>query len=419
MSRIKVNLINRRTGAVLEEAGVRGPLSNLSDLQRRVTQPFSSGKIASSSIPTPAVITYNTDLTAFTDVFSMDVELAPDETFDVKSHDFVEFIVEVPNPAPGVDKNHQIGVGFLEQMQRKTSKDAVRIMANGRDLFGQFMFAPFSTPIRQELTLINFMQQVIRGSYLQKYMDLRQKGKTKIRNLGAFTVPMFFRSDLEQKKGAMVEEYAELAINLVYMNRLGQAEIYGRTGNVGASAAARSPKSIGVLAKGSNVDDMLTIQNFTQVMSEITIFWTSAQAEQERNTMPSSTFKNTDPRVKHIDKPGFRTFNTSDLVSLGGNVNAEARIRDVGKSLLRKSMRSINQVVVMVSDPYFTFANGTQQPWVVGQKWTLQSTEPEFITASAPNGTDRTEMILAGINYQQNADGQQFQLKFIEEVTVV
>ena len=203
------------------------------------------------------------------------------------------------------------------------------------------------------------------------------------------------------------------------MNRLGQVEILGRPGTLGSTAPSVSSSPLGILKKGSNVDRLIVKQDYTNVFSDFTVFWTSAQAEQSKNTLASNTFKNSDPRVSHISKPGFLTLNTSDLASLGGEVSASQRISDLAKSNIRKSNQNLNSAVVMTSDPFFTKDDGTQVPFIQGQVWRLQSNEPEFKTRAQPTGTDSVDMLLSGINYNESLSGQEFQLNFIEGDTLI
>lgn len=420
-SRILTTFINRQTGTVYGQSGLSDdPGGVLSDRTRTALQANSSGKTPRLSVPPPTSLVYNTDINTFTDVFSLEIDLAPDDLFDIQSHDFVEFYFELDNPAPGYQKRHQIGVGFLEKFHRDSSPTRVKIMANGRDLFGENMFAPFVVPVRQNLTLKDFLtSKVIKGSYLEAYHSIRGQGRSTLVDRGAFGTQMFFRSDLEQKKGALIQNYAGLAINVVFMNRLGQVEILGRPGTLGSTAPSVSSSPLGILKKGSNVDRLIVKQDYTNVFSDFTVFWTSAQAEQSKNTLASNTFKNSDPRVSHISKPGFLTLNTSDLASLGGEVSASQRISDLAKSNIRKSNQNLNSAVVMTSDPFFTKDDGTQVPFIQGQVWRLQSNEPEFKTRAQPTGTDSVDMLLSGINYNESLSGQEFQLNFIEGDTLI
>lgn len=420
-SKIGVVFINKQTGEVFGEATNESPPQDpASSLVKRATAPFSGGRGNRDVAPIPTNLNYNTSLRAFTDAFSMTVELTKDENFNIGSHDFVEFFFEMDKPASGYTKRHQIGVGFLEKFNRQTSPTTSNIQANGRDLFGQFLFAPFTKPIPGVTdTIIGFVNRVISTSYLKTYLSYRGEGKSRVVNKGAFTRTMLFRSNLEEKKGETLQKYAELAINLIYMNRLGQVEILGRPGTTGSSAGSLPNTVLGELRKGSNVDDMTVIEDYTNVFSEFTVFWVSGQAEQNRNNIPGQTFVNDDPRVTHLDKPGFRTFSMGELKDLGGSVNAINRIRDIAKSLMRKANANINAVVVVTSDPFFTNDDGTQIPYIIGQKWRLRSNEAEFTSPNQPDGTDSVEMILDGINYSQSPQGQQIQLRFVEEDTIL
>jgi hypothetical protein len=421
-SKIALTFINKQTGQVFGEASNdTRPGDPVSSLVAKATQPLSSGRGSQDVAPVPTNLSYNTDMQSFTDAFSFTTELAIDERFNIGSHDFVEFFFRMTNPAPGFIEKHQIGVGFIEKFHKETSPDSTKIDSNGRDLFGQFMFVPFKKPIPGlQTTLRDFINsQVIRASYLERYLDLRGDGISKLNNLGLFSGQMLFRSDLEAKKAQTLQSYAELAINRIYMNRLGQVEALGRPDNVGSTAAGQPSSSLGELRKGDNVDQMIVMQDYTNVYSEYTVFWVSGQAEQERNHIPGQTFKNDDPRVAHIDRPGFRTFSMGELANLAGSVSGQTRIEDVARSIMRQANQNLNSVIVTQSDPFFTTSDGLQIPYMIGQKWTLKSNEPEFTSPQQPNGTDQVDLIIGGINYNQSPDNQQVQIRFVEEGTIV
>jgi len=417
-AKIQAVFIDRRNRKVIGEAEILAP----SPKPKTAVESFLdsvnplSQKVSNDVAPTPSALNYSTDIFQFTDVFDFTVALAPDENFEVRSHDFVEFVFFENGTT-----RHQIGVGVIEGLTKETTPTQRILKANGRDLMGQFMNIPFNVQLQREpLSLRRFVDRMIRSSYLQEYLNFRNPGINKIRDLGSFQPQMLFMSDLEQKKAQILQQYAELAINLVYMNRLGQVEILGRSGTFGSTAPTTTRNPIGNLIKGENVEIFIVGQNYTNVFSEFTLFYSSGEAIQDINTQPGSRFVNTDPRVtNHIFQPEFRTFNTADLITIGGEVNFTRRIRDVAKSLIRKSNRDLNSVVTSVSEPFFLLEDGTERAFQIGQLHILQSNEREFTTRERPEGTDTVRMILTGINYNQNESNVDVQLRFNEVDTLL
>ena len=418
-AKIQAIFIDRKNKKVIGEAQVMAPPPDpISAFQAflNTVNPLSQGPPPRELAPTPSSLNYSIDLFRFTDSFDFQIALAPDEDFNVRSHDFVEFVV-----FENETTKRQIGVGVIESITKETTATKRILKANGRDLLGQFITIPFNVQLKKEpLTMRRFVDRMIRGSYLEEYLNFRKPSLPKISDLGSFQLQMLFMSDLEQKKAQIAQQYAELAINLIYMNHQGQVELLGRAGTFGSTAPARTRSPIGILRKGENVESFIVLSNFTGVFSEFTLFYSSGEAIQDINTNPGSKFINTDPRVSgHIFQPEFRTFNTTDLVTLGGAVNFTRRIRDVAKSLIRKSNRDLNSVVATVSSPFFSLADGTERAFHVGDLFVLQSNEREFTSRARPNGTDTVQMILTGINYSQNETSLGVQLRFHEVDTLL
>lgn len=413
---IRATFISRKTGQVILEAALREPspvvASGRSIIDR--LSPFSKDSPLKRIVaPKPSSISYNTDITQFTDSFDFSIALAPGENFDIRSHDFVEFSIQKPDLSV-----HQIGAGYLGIVQVISNKEGVTIQANGSDFFGQLMKVPFKTRLQREpLTLNKFLNRVLKDSYLQEYLNLRHPDLNPVRDLGSFSREMLFVSDLEQKKGQILQKYAQLGINLVYMNRLGQFEILGRPGTQGSTAKPGLTFPVGTLQKGgsgANVDDMVVRQNFDTVFSEFTVFYSDGEANLDQQSVVSPAFQNSDPRVRgHIIQPGFTTFNSTDLVTIGGGISFSARVSELAKAELRKSNRDLNAVIVSSSDTG-DIVNGNFVPFQVGQPWRLVSNEREFTSPQEPDGVDNVEMILSGISYQATESGTQSQLKFIE-----
>jgi len=466
VAKIEATFISRRTGQIIGEASFRPspepePFNPFGGGFLESLNPFAEQKKTNPASVGASSVNYNTDVTQFTDAFSFVFELGKDEDFNVRSHDFVEF--KIVTDAGNI---HQIGVGFIEKFHRITKNNSVIFQGNGRDLMGQFMYLAFQKQLIQEqLTIKEFIQRIVQGSYIEEYLSLRQSTKPVINDIGAFALPMLFVSDLEQKIGGVLQRYADLAINLVYMNRLGQVEVLGRPGNVGSTVTDVGLPSIGILAKGAKKPaappgdffsaitgevaafgtDLINSvnplskpptkpsvigtpvmafnvqQDYSNVFSQYTVFYVSGEAIQDQNQVTSPTFQNSDRRVQgHIINPGYRTFNSSDLLQLAGNVRLPDRIRDIAKSTIRKSNRNLQTVIALVDEPVFFETGGRPQvPFQVGQRFTLQSIDKEFTSRDAPEGIDNVEMVIAGINYSMTKNGSQFQLKFVEKDTLI
>lgn len=416
-AKIRANFINRDTGEVILDASIiNTPATPVTAEQIALDRVNPLSKTQNNKFaPTPSSLSYSTDIFQMADVFDFTIELAPDEDIPIRSHDFVEFNIMVNGNI------HQIGVGVLESFAKETTTQQRTIQANGRDLMGQFLTIPFNVQLKHEpLTLRRFVDRMIKGSYLETYRELRYPSQTKIIDKGSFAFQMQFLSDLEQKRGQVLQQYAELAMNLVYMNRLGQVEILGRNGLFGSTAKPQSTNPIGTLQKGVNVERFRVTQNYTNVFSEFTLFYSSGEAIQDRNTLPGSKFSNTDIRVsKHIFQPEYRTFNSADLVTLGGQVKFNNRIRDLAKSLIRKSNRELNSVVAITSEPFFIDERGNEIAYQVGQLWKLKSNEREFTSPTNKDGTDTVDMVITSIHYAQDEGSIQVQLGFNEMDTLL
>lgn len=421
---IHATFISRKAGNVILEAalgssGTVAAFAGKSILDR--LNPFSTDSpLAVDKAPKPSTITYNTDITQFTDSFDFSVSLASNENFELRSHDFIEFSIELPeiDPTTKKPKVHQIGAGFIEDLQKISNSEGVTIQGNGRDFFGQLMNVPFEVQLKENITLNRFMNRILKDSYLEQYLALRHPELNPVRDLGSFSREMLFFTDLEQRKGQVLQKYAVMGINLVYMNRLGQIEILGRPGTLGSTAKFRSNFSVGELIKGgeqANVMSMAVRTNFSNVFSSFKVFYSSGEAILDQNVNVSPKFENTDPRVKgHILQPGFTTFNSSDLVAMGGSTSFATRIKELAKAELRKSNRDLNSVIVTVDNTGAFNPVGVFIPFQIGQQWVLKSNEREFTSPQKPDGTDTVDMLISAISYQAKPDGTTVQLRFIE-----
>lgn len=352
------------------------------------------------AVAMPTTLNYNTDMRLGAGTFDFEIGLSLTDLAELNSHDFVEFAFPFNG---GNEGYHQIGVGYLEDFLRHTGPTQMTLKANGRDLFGQSISIPFKRQIIQQMSLVSLVQATFDGdTYLRQYCKLR--GRIPVVDSGAYTGLLQVFTVNTQMRGAILAEKAELAQNIVYMNRLGQAEIYGRL--------SRDSKVMGKLYKsrsGSNVDDIAIRSNYSKVLSECTVEF-SGEENLSDYLLKSRTFKNTDSRVAHIYQPKFHQFTNPDVAAFVGQLGPAVRAEMIAKSEIRRSNQGLNQTAVLTSYPYFVDPlSGIETPYVVGQRWHILSEN---------DGLDRP-MKLAGISYTQDASHLSVQLAFVEPDTLV
>jgi hypothetical protein len=359
---------------------------------------------AYDALPVASSINLNRDARQFSGTFDLSMQLTAAEAFPVKSHDFVEFYFDLPTG------RFQVGTGFLEDTIKETGESSYTIKANGREHIGQLVNIPFNKGfIFKQEPLVRFIPRTLINTYLSSYAAFRNLGAPLV-NLNAFVGPIQFVANGLNRRGAVIQEGADLSCDLVFQDRLGRVVIYGRKESGGVLDA--SP-AMGTLINGSqksNVQSLTVRQTYSKVVSQAIVFWTSAQANVEEALLSSNLFKNTDPRSKEIYQPEMKTFSATDLQALAGGVAAETRIAMVAKSIIRKSNQNLNQVVITTPDPYYTDpVTGAITPFETLQNWQIQSTF---------DGLDLL-MTLVGINYQQSESGLEIQLAFVEPDTLV
>jgi hypothetical protein len=353
-------------------------------------------------IPDPSELNYSTDMRQFSGIFDFQIHFGEGESFGAKSHDFVEFYFDTPAG------EHQIGVGFVEDFVRQTDSSGASFAGNGRDLLGQLINIDFKSPIYwEDGSLTRLVPMAVKNAYLEQYLTYRGNAEV-LEKLNAFEGSMLIKATAE-KRGAVLQEYADIGLNLVYQNRLGQVALYGRNQPDGTPLTVGKPLGKLVKARGrSNIESLNVKQNFSKVFSEASVFWASGEAAVDKRQRVSPILTNTDPRVAHIYQPHRQVYAMGELAQLAGKAGPEARMRQIGSSTIRRSNQFLNEVIVVVPRPYFE--DGSQIiPYDKGQIWHIESPEDEL----------DLPMKLAGIHYSQGDARLEVQLAFVEPDTLV
>jgi len=352
--------------------------------------------------PKVNVLGFNSDMRRFTGAFEFEVEFGADESVDINSHDFVEFYFFMGS------QKFQIGVGFIEDFVKKTSAAGNVLQGNGRDLLAQLMLFPYKERVYQSgLTYREFLTTALDNTYIPTYLKFRNR-PTSIVDLGMFNGPMIFTDVATSQRAQVVQEYAELAQNIVYLDRLGRMVVYGRD-----SRSLGDTKQTLSSYGDSNVIDISVRQNFSKAYTEVSVIW---QGEENlslglinHNSVPSSIQKNFDPRLKNMYQPLYKVYSAQDLVGLAGNVGALARIESLAKAAVRKSSQNLSMPIVTVDSPYWVSSTGKLVPYEIGQIWTIRS---DAFKINSPHK-------LVGIDYKQEASSTIVQLAFVEPDTIV
>lgn len=347
----------------------------------------------------PTSLNYQVDMQQFAGSFDMGLEIQTESDLkDVRSQDFAELFFLLPDQT-----EHQIGVVYFDDNQKVTNAQGMTRNLNGLELLGQLMDNPFAvTKHSKNTTLSSFVLDAITGEYSGAY--LKMKGLSPVVGIKNYRGPMRISTDLNQNKGPLLQRYADLAVNLIYQNRLGQVVIYGGTGD---------GESLGVIEKGVNADSFTVSESYKGVYSEVVTLYASAQASQDKNKVNSPVVKNSDPRVKGIlRRPLFKAFTSDQLQYV--NETPEERITKIAKSLIRKGNANLSKIQVDVQEPFF-IAKDKVIPFEQGQVWTLRSPEPELITKDNLDGAYENDYILSGIHYGQTEKDLSITLLFIEK----
>jgi hypothetical protein len=391
-------------------AGAGGPVI---PIQATFINNESGALVENDTVPVLSKLNFTTDVRQFSGAFDLEVELALDEDFDVSSHDFVEFWF-LANGA-----KHQIGVGFLEDFVGDDTPQSAVWQGNGREFAGQLINVPFRKQIQSVTSYENFIRTGIAQSYIPKYAAFRSLTDV-LSGPNRFAGNITAITQQTMMVGALIQQYADLVLNVAYQNRLGQLEIYGR----GTDAVALPlGTAIGALCKGfgqTNVTDMQVRQNFSKIFSECTVFWSASQAyiDGGNPTLNSQRFTNSDPRVAQIYQPSMKVFSADDLGNLAGGVSASQRIDQVARSEIRRSMQNVNAITVTTPYPFYTppvnqsgiqITNPKVIPFEVQQLWRIRNERRNI---------DQV-MRLVGIHYAQDASSLEVQLAFVEPDTLV
>lgn len=363
-----------------------------------------------ATVPIASSFSYTTDVRQFSGSFDLQLALGSTETFSPQSHDVVEFWTMVN----GVQT--QLGVGFLEDEVDDSDERQSDLKFNGRELIGQLIYLLFKSPnFYEKLTIEGFVRQALvrdGGTYLNDYLNFRGRGSNLTNNQGAYPAILLVATNIFLKKGAVIQNYAELAMNLVYQNPKGQVEIYGRSSDPSTGVQTGvNPLGILTIAPGrSNVSKIRRTNNFSKVFSEYVVAWVDAQKNTDYNSLISQIIKNTDPRVTGIYQPGNTVFSASDIRDLAGNQSPQTRVKAIAKSAIRKSMSNVGALTVVTEEPFYTDPKtGVQTAFRTMQDWQIQD---------PAKGIDKACRI-AGISYTQNEGNLEVQLAFVEPDTFV
>jgi hypothetical protein len=355
-----------------------------------------------AGMPAPTSLHYNTDMRTFSGVFDATFDLSADESkkFPVQSHDLLELWYLDDN-----GKQIQLGVVYIEDFDADSTPERTVLQVSGRDILGQLISIPFRKQILDDtLSMTDLVEKAADSSYIEAYTEFRSRDVFKDRN--AYRGKILVLTDAFRKGGAVIQSYATLALNLVYMNALGQAEVYGRVlSPLGGVAAALPGPKVGTIthgAPGTNVIGLRRRQNFSKVLSQYSVFWVDTQAKLPLDK--TSIVKNEDPRAKGIYQPGFDTFSTQDLKDLAGTISPKIRIDQKAHSEIRKSNQNLNLVTVLAESP--SIGGKTLK---LGDIWAI---------ISPPNQLS-LPMRLAGLDYHQDPDSLVVQAQFVEPDTLI
>jgi hypothetical protein len=354
-----------------------------------------------TSQPGTTSINFNSDMRQFTGAFDFEVEFPRADRPNINSHDFLEFWTYVKGT------RQQLGVGFVEDFVKDTSPSSYLFQGNGRDFLARLMNSPFKTRVVQNnYSFAAFLRDSVSDTYLKEYLAYRNR-PAELVDRGLYTGPMIFRDVATSPRASVIQEYAELANNLIYQDRLGRMVAYGRDSrNTGRTECTLSGEG------DENVSKFIERQNYSKVFSASTIIWAGEEnldtTAIAANAVNSRLFLNTDPRAAGLNQPTMKTFSSQDIVSLGGAA-VESRIDSMAKATIRKSNQNLSMPVLTVESPFWRGPKGERLLYETGQIWRLRS---------QAYGLD-AEYKLVGIQYQQNSASLSLQLAFLEPDTLV
>lgn len=373
---------------------------NATFINRRTGQTYESKTVSSNGGEVlPGALSYTTNMQQLAGAFELEILFDRTDRPDLRSHDFVEFWFDLNGT------RHQVGVGFMEKFNKKQTSSGLMVQANGRELIGQMISLPFKIQQRYDNYLLTrFVDKICMGEgvYLTEYLKFRNRSDAAV-DRGSYRWPMLFVTSAESNRGGVIQEYAELSIACVFQDRLGRVCIYGRN----AMDDLRIPQVLRDFGDPES-GEFTIVEDYSKVFSEATVMVPN-EGNVDLPNVFSPCFKNSDPRVKHIYQPLYKTLAIADLISLGGQQDVKSRQEALAKSLIRKSNQNIDNVVVQMTKPFYTTATGEKIPYEMGQNWGLYS---DFW------GID-TEMKLAGLSYNQQPNALDVQLSFLGKDTLV
>ena len=347
-------------------------------------------------------ITYSTDIRQMSSSFDFEIQYGRDKVPDIKSHDFVEFFTTING------QKHQIGVGIIEDFVKKISSKGAVFQGNGRDFLSQLFYLPFKVNLNKEgNSFLHIINEAIDGCYLLDYLKFKNFDQS-VKDYGLFHGPMLFKSTITQMKAAVLQEYADLAQNIIYQDRLGSLCVYGRS----YRNSFRTNQTLNC-ESDFNVVDVVEKQNYSKVLSESLLIWAGEEnlnkQQIKAGRLPSSWKQNTDERAKYLNQPFYHVYSAQDLMVFEGAKTDTKRIEELASAFLRKSNQNLSQIVITVDAPYFQGDGNFKLHYEIGQIWNIKSTNLKI----------NREYKLAAIHYQQQAESLSIQLGFVEPDTLV
>lgn len=352
--------------------------------------------------PRVTSLSFGADARQFTAAFDFEIQFGPYEQLDINSHDFVEFWFWNGN------KKHQVGVGFTEDFVKKTNASGNVIQGNGRDFLAQLMAFPFKARLyKNGPSYKQFLNSAVQDTYIIEYLKFRNRS-TNIIDLGIYTGPMIFTDSATAPRAQVIQEYADLAMNLIYQDRLGRLVVYGRKSRqLKSDIVGQTLDAQGDL----NVVDMQIRQNYSKVYSSCSVLFQgqdNLDSPSPTATVASSAVFNSDPRAKGLSQPLIKIFSTQDLVGTAGSQSADFRRNELAASFIRKSNQNLSMVVVIADSPFYQTNSGQHIPYEIGQIWKIKNDSYKI----------NSDHKLVGIHYQQSSDQLQVQLAFVEPDTL-
>ncbi len=350
---------------------------------------------------------FNSSMFRFTDVFDFSIGVPSGVARDVHSHDFVEFYFEVNS------KKYNIGVGYIEDFQKIKRIQETTLSGNGRDLIGILQDRYFVKNLHSEnIQIADLVKRIIKNEYIDSYTRIFKNRKGIIKPDNMYNGPFLSSSTAETSKAQILKKASSTTLNIIYQDHDGFVVVRGKR---------PKPKSKGVLKEGtSNVVALTIKEKYSEVYSDATTFYNAAQSSVD-NQSNSSTSINYDKRIRSIIKKTFYdTFNVNDIKDFAGTLKAEQRIKQVADYNLRISNRGLCVPIISTDEPYYLDkSTGEIIPYRVGDIWTLESQDSDLTSSEFPNGTNRLDFELTGIDVKSDLAGSSIELEFNLPETIV